>query len=289
MNRNLEQLTDYVDGTILDASRSLINEDYQEIFNEWMFCMNSTTKERTTACQREEALEAHSRWFKFLPYEDDLTKKPCLVNIRIAPKSCGLLRGPQYLEIELKLMMFREYANFYLMMLTTLVKTYQGKEKPTTKDDEDYFNKYKRDLEFSALAFQNYAKNAEKHLVYYYTNQCRTRKTFKSIAQTGYRNDKDGAKFRCTCEMPFFGSTKKPCEIARVWVDDDICDAGKEGFEKREYRLNKEYEDPENQIKQYANNKEAVKKLKYWIKEITAHIDTWKSAENYAKSVTMTK
>jgi len=129
-NRRFELFREFVTDEIREYMKEAMEDDYRGQFETWKDCTEYDTFERVNDCQIDSALAAKRTKYKFMfqnKYEAENSGNEVT------------LTHDEIKAIELQLPILKKWADFHLLVLGGIVKTYEDKNKKL-------FDKYRGDL-----------------------------------------------------------------------------------------------------------------------------------------------
>jgi len=289
INNNLDKLQGYVDSTIVTTEKNLITREYMTAFRMWSSCVVEPSKERSNECQRDAYRYLSASRPKYAVFSQEV--------------QANTLTGLQTREVEVYLLLYRDYVNLLIMELKPLIMTYcDGSQERSAEDKIDcrnYCNALKAEITYA----KTYTEDAIRDIIAYHrkgactaTDRCsmttgrRYRWEEFPVGKFSMQRRKvwyDIAVGNCQCTMDY--GTRQICQMT-VNIDTNgkfnyptyqnpSIDMASDSAVANAYGKNK--------LQQSANAyqaKDVEIVTAYWQKEVLDFVPLWDKAYEFAAS-----
>lgn len=180
VNVMMDQMKDYADVRDLQLEKRLMNNEYKQLFDQWVQCSRKFTQEESENCQKAVEDQIRSSRYHFQPLHDKFGQKfnGKLVynpnfNYRKSAgtwqwmnKHCGVKEyaGAECLShyeakrLEIGIIAFRDYATLHLLALKTLEASYKSHPINTDTLACKNYRRYLGDIKDRADMYVRYAR-----------------------------------------------------------------------------------------------------------------------------------
>ena len=150
VNDRLDKMKGYVDFKVIEMEKDLINREYRVMSNLFHNCIKEHTEEEVNRCMRDAERMASATSPKFMILDSKMKTYNSISHNRQYFEA-NTDKAPSYYDVkrlEAGIISFKDYANLHLLMLSTLVNTYNA----TNDNSTNGMKFYKRYLNDQAIA-----------------------------------------------------------------------------------------------------------------------------------------
>lgn len=146
VNDRLDKMKGYVEVRVIQMEKDLINREYRTLSNLFHNCIKEHTKQEVNRCMRDAEKLASATSPKFMILDSKMAAYNSVSHNRQYFEA-NTDKSPSYYDVkrlEAGIISFKDYANLHLLILSTLVNTYNATNDNSTNGMK-YFKRYLND------------------------------------------------------------------------------------------------------------------------------------------------